>query len=106
MTQHVAKRQRTITLGGDLLQDVRECFAFVGGADMWVTSQHPDCRDGCREICTLGINWWVGVKTFYFTSSYFMFAFYLLRQYVAFRLLVSTILFIFQQCRQGFIQDS
>jgi len=42
---HVAKRPRTINSGSELLQEVRESFAYVHGADLWAPTTHATFSD-------------------------------------------------------------
>jgi len=42
---HVAKKLRTINSGSDLLEEVRECFAYVHGADLFAPTSHASFND-------------------------------------------------------------
>lgn len=42
---HVAKKQRIINCASDLLEEVRECYAYTQGADLYAPSVHPTFAD-------------------------------------------------------------
>lgn len=42
---HVAKKQRIINCASDLLEEVRECYAYTQGADLYAPAVHPTFSD-------------------------------------------------------------